>query len=227
MEQAERKAGCFYAFGGQFQRTHPHRCLVLNTRRQQIVFRNKMPIGQLEIFEKAGQACRRTEIFGSTNTRHLFTRQWPVDSMVTCPDADAQLSQRPSNRQLTPLHITENRMTCGKAVDNVVLYFSAASVRLALRHLEVGSIGRKIVDDKSKTVQHDSHIVNSWINDQEDDDDSTLPTTLASICENIRANVDCVRKIEEYPDGSRKMTCIANTQLAGSLLIKPVKKHSP
>ncbi|KRX95882.1 hypothetical protein T4E_9212 [Trichinella pseudospiralis] len=36
-------------------------------------------------------------------------------------------------------------------------------------------------------------------------------------------HVDCVRKIEQYPNGSRKMTHIANTQLAGSLLIKPVK----
>ncbi|KRZ78786.1 hypothetical protein T10_3130 [Trichinella papuae] len=102
MEQAERKAGRFYAFGGQFQRTHPHRRLVLNTRRQQIVFRNKMPIGQLEIFEKAGQACRRTEIFGSTNTRHLFTRQWPVDSMVTCPDADGE-KQFSASIDLPPL----------------------------------------------------------------------------------------------------------------------------
>ncbi|KRY15520.1 hypothetical protein T12_824 [Trichinella patagoniensis] len=36
------------------------------------------------------------------------------------------------------------------------------------------SRGRKMVDDKSKTVQYNSHTVNSWINDQDDDDDSAL-----------------------------------------------------
>ncbi|KRX75823.1 hypothetical protein T06_2115 [Trichinella sp. T6] len=85
------------------------------------------------------------------------------------------------------------------------------------------SRGRKMVDDKSNTVQYNSHTVNrktlpaSWINDQDDDDDSAL--------ENVR-HVDCVRKIEKHPTGSRKMTLIANTQPAGSLLICLQLKNS-
>ncbi|KRY75794.1 hypothetical protein T4B_2539 [Trichinella pseudospiralis] len=171
-----------HTFGGQFQRTHPHRRrLVLNARDS---FKNKMPIGQLKISKKPAKLA---EIFGSTNTLHLFTRQWPVDSMVTCPDAD---------------------------------------VRLELRHFEVGSIGRQIKKSFNMIVTLSTVGL------------MTNRMTMIQLYqrwpvffkEHIRAkvdhsslHVDCVRKIEQYPNGSRKMTHIANTQLAGSLLIKPVK----
>ncbi|XP_003372237.1 conserved hypothetical protein [Trichinella spiralis] len=66
----------------------------------------------------------------------------------------------------------------------------------------------------------------SWINDQDDDDDSALENVGQYLPEypgKVRlqqlASVDCVRKIEEYPTGSGKMTRIANKQPAGSLLI--------
>ncbi|KRX95885.1 hypothetical protein T4E_964 [Trichinella pseudospiralis] len=86
-----------HTFGGQFQRTHPHRRrLVLNARDS---FKNKMPIGQLKISKKPAKLA---EIFGSTNTLHLFTRQWPVDSMVTCPDADGE-KQFSASIDLPPL----------------------------------------------------------------------------------------------------------------------------